>query len=601
MREELKQFREAMKKRGVTVYYQPYSDAHGSEDISARDQSVREISGFTGDSCTLVVLEKEAYIWTDSRFFVQAEIELKDSGVGLMKAGVPGTPSITAYLEEKFPEGGTLAFYAPLLGTKTGKELKELVEKKKGKLITDLDLVDDIWKDCPERSHEPIWVHELKYTGEEAKSKIDRVQEAMKKLDSTVFLTGRLDEISWVTNLHGSDIACNPVFLSYLMVKPRSAKLFCQENALTEEAKKYLADQGIKTGSYDDFLAEVGKLKDERVLTDLRDLNYAVYNAVVDKNTIVDALSPISLMKIVKNETELQGFRDCHVRDGVHLTKFLYWLKKTVKEGKADNYTEYDLGEKLDSFRAADPKYIELSFPTIPAYQANAAMAHYMPSKEQSSVVKPEGLFLVDSGAHYLDGTTDVTRTIALGDITPEQSRDYTLAVVGMLNLMFAVFPYYATAPNLDTYARQTMWRYGRDFGHGTGHGVGFVNNVHELPVSVRPWVHPDYRREVAFEPGMVTSDEPGVYVDGGYGIRIENMLICVKDPEHEGFNRFENLTWAPLDPDALDLSVMSKDDIRRFNKYQKRVRKTIAPLLPEEEREWLIHETRKIRREKKH
>ena len=385
------------------------------------------------------------------------------------------------------------------------------------------------------------------------------------------------------------------------MVKPRSAKLFCQENALTEEAKKYLANQGIKTGSYDDFLAEVGKLKDERVLTDLRDLNYAVYNAVVDKNTIVDALSPISLMKIVKNETELQGFRDCHVRDGVHLTKFLYWLKKTVKEGKADNYTEYDLGEKLDSFRAADPKYIELSFPTIPAYQANAAMAHYMPSKEQSSVVKPEGLFLVDSGAHYLDGTTDVTRTIALGDITPEQSRDYTLAVVGMLNLMFAVFPYYATAPNLDTYARQTMWRYGRDFGHGTGHGVGFVNNVHELPVSVRPWVHPDYRREVAFEPGMVTSDEPGVYVDGGYGIRIENMLICVKDPEHEGFNRFENLTWAPLDPDALDLSVMSKDDIRRFNKYQKRVRKTIAPLLPEEEREWLIHETRKIRREKKH
>ncbi|WP_315543644.1 aminopeptidase P family protein [Stomatobaculum longum] len=601
MREELKQLREAMKKRGITVYYQPYSDAHGSEEISARDQSVRKISGFTGDSCTLVVLEKEAFIWTDSRFFVQANIELKDSGVELMKAGVPGTPTIVEYLENHFPEGGTLAFYAPLLGTNTGKELKEFVAKKKGKLITDIDLVDDIWKDRPERSHEPIWVHDIKYAGEEAKSKIDRVQAEMKKLDASVFLTGRLDEISWVTNLHGADISCNPVFLSYLMVKARSAKLFCQENALTDEAKKHLEEQGIAVGSYDDFIAAVGKLKDERVLTDLRDLNFAVYNAVVDKNTIVDELSPISLMKIIKNDTELKGFRDCHVRDGVHLTRFLYWLKKTIKEGKADTYTEYDLGEKLNSFRAADPKYVTLSFSTIPAYQANAAMAHYMPSKEQSDVVKPEGLFLVDSGAHYLDGTTDVTRTLALGDITPEQSRDYTLAVIGMLNLMFAVFPYYATAPLLDTYARQAMWKFGRDYGHGTGHGVGFVNNVHELPVSVRPWPHPDRRREVTFRPGMVTSDEPGVYIDGAYGIRIENMLICVKDTEHEGFNCFENLTWAPLDPDALDLSVMSKDDIRRFNKYQKRVRKTIAPLLPEEEREWLIHETRKIRREKKH
>lgn len=215
MREELKQLREAMKKRGITVYYQPYSDAHGSEEISARDQSVRKISGFTGDSCTLVVLEKEAFLWTDSRFFVQANIELKDSGVELMKAGVPGTPTIVEYLENHFPEGGTLAFYAPLLGTNTGKELKEFVAKKKGKLITDIDLVDDIWKDRPERSHEPIWVHDIKYAGEEAKSKIDRVQAEMKKLDASVFLTGRLDEISWVTNLHGADISCNPVFLSY--------------------------------------------------------------------------------------------------------------------------------------------------------------------------------------------------------------------------------------------------------------------------------------------------------------------------------------------------------------------------------------------------
>lgn len=245
MREELKQLREAMKKRGITVYYQPYSDAHGSEEISARDQSVRKISGFTGDSCTLVVLEKEAFLWTDSRFFVQANIELKDSGVELMKAGVPGTPTIVEYLENHFPEGGTLAFYAPLLGTNTGKELKEFVAKKKGKLITDIDLVDDIWKDRPERSHEPIWVHDIKYAGEEAKSKIDRVQAEMKKLDASVFLTGRLDEISWVTNLHGADISCNPVFLSYLMVKARSAKLFCQENALTDEAKKHLEEQGI--------------------------------------------------------------------------------------------------------------------------------------------------------------------------------------------------------------------------------------------------------------------------------------------------------------------------------------------------------------------
>ena len=334
---------------------------------------------------------------------------------------------------------------------------------------------------------------------------------------------------------------------------------------------------------------------------DMSAVNYDCWLRVSGRNSVKDAVSPAALLKCVKNEAEQKCMRDCHLRDGVWLTKFLYRLKTAVTAPdygkKTGCLTETDAAAMLDGLRASDPKFLSLSFPTISAWGPNAALPHYFPVEETAAKILPKGLYLVDSGAQYQDGTTDVTRTIALGRTTKEERRNYTLTVVGMLNLMNAVFPRGTRGMNLDTFARQALWARGINFNHGTGHGVGCLLNVHEGPAAVRPRPNPDARRDIPFEPGMVTSDEPGVYVEGSHGIRTENLLLCVRHPKYDGFYCFESLTFAPLDPDPLDLSVMTDEDLDRFNAYQTQVRRKIGPKLNEEERNWLIHETREIRR----
>jgi Xaa-Pro aminopeptidase len=593
MRKELTDFRKIMKNRKITAWLSPCSDRHGGEYISAYDQCVKYLSGFTGDSSTLLILEKEAYLWTDGRYFVQAEKELKGSGISLMKAGEPGVPSMEEFIVSTLSDGDTFGFYAPLIDAQFGEKLVGELEKKHVGVHTDEDIVDMVWKNRPARSCHPVFVFPVASAGEDTGRKLRRIRLEMKKSDCDCFITSHLDEIAWLTNLRGADIECNPLFLSHLIVTKHDCRLFIQKKEAGNAVRKYLRETGITLCDYDDWTEAVKSLKGFRIFLDKAKTDYETFTALSGGNRITDAFSPVALMKCVKNKTEIMHMRESHIRDGVYVTKFLYRLLSDMDAGK--KITETDAAEMLDGIRAADRQYVSLSFPTISACGSNAAMCHYMPEKKTAAVLKKKGFYLVDSGAQYKDGTTDVTRTFALGETTAREKRDYTLTVIGMLRLMHAVFPAGIRGTNLDTIARMPLWEHGLDFNHGTGHGVGFLNTVHEMPVSVRMRPSKDPRMDVPFCPGMITSDEPGIYIAGEYGIRTENMILCVKDGKRKGFFAFEPLTFVPLDERPLDVSVMTGQDIQYFNDYQKQVREKIGPHLNAAERAWLIHETAEI------
>lgn len=597
MRDAIIRLRESMREAGVTVWVSPCSDAHGSEYIGAADQTVRFLSGFTGDSSTVVVTDTEACLFTDGRYFVQAELELAGSGITLMKMGEPGVPTITDYLRSALTEGGALGFYAPLISARQGSVWQRAAAAKGASLKTDRDLAGEVWEDRPDRSVSPLMVHDLKYAGESAAEKLSRLRAEMKKQGAEVFITGALDETAWITNLRGADIECNPVFLSYLVLTEEDCTLYVQEAALTEEARRHLEKEGITAADYDSFGEALSRIRGKRILLDVTGANYDTFLRLHSSNALVDVLSPAAVLKCVKNDREIRCMKASHLRDGVYVTKYIYYLKRLAREGFPKGYTEVDAARVLDGLRAADPKYVSLSFPTISAYADNAAMCHYMPEEKTAKVLKAKGMYLVDSGAQYLDGTTDVTRTIALGRTTKEERRNYTLTVCGMLSLLYAVFPRGVRGLNLDTFARKALWENGLDFNHGTGHGVGFFNNVHEMPVSVRMRPSADPRQDIAYVPGMVTSDEPGVYIEGRHGIRTENMILCAEHPKFRGFLKFETLTLVPLDPELLDTDYMTDTDLQRYNEYQALVLKKIGPKLTGEERDWLENETRSIAR----
>jgi Xaa-Pro aminopeptidase len=587
-----------MKEKQVTAWLSPCSDEHGSEYIGAHDECTKYLSGFTGDSCTVLVMPENAFLWTDGRYFVQASGELKDSGVTLMKMGEKGVPKLLEFLENNLKSGDVLAFSSRLFGARNGGRIAANMEARGVKVLTGEDLVGQVWKDRPARSAQPVWIHEAAFAGDSAETKLSRVREMMRSGGCSIYLTTALDETAWVTNLRGSDIECNPVFLSYLAVTENDCRLFVQEEAVSDQVRAYCAEHSIVLYPYDSWMDEISKLSGEKILMDLTASDYETWQDVKEKNKIVDALSPISRLKCVKGEAEIAHMKESHLRDGAYVTKFMYWLKNEAaaadREGRT--LTEVDASDHLDALRASDPNYISLSFPTISAYGPNAAMCHYMAQKDTAAPLHAAGLYLADSGGQYLDGTTDITRTFSLGQTSAEEKRDYTLTVMGMLRLLNVRFPKGSRGINLDTCAREPLWRYGLDFNHGTGHGVGYLGNVHEMPVSVRVRPSPDPRRDLPFEPGMVTSDEPGVYIENGFGIRTENMILCREDPEHEGFLGFDSLTFAPIDPEPLDLAVMEARDIEMLNEYQEAVREKITPMLDEDEAKWLAEVTKPVK-----
>ena len=592
MKQTIVDLRRVMQREGIDAWISPSSDAHQSEYPTEYDKCRRFLSGFTGSAGTLLVMKEEAFLWTDGRYFLQAENELKDSGITLMKMGEPGVPGLDELLEEKMKKDEVLGFNGSLLSFSEGKVIAGKVVKNGVKLAIGKELTDEVWTDRPERPHTKVFILEEKYAGKSAAKKISEVRERMKGRD--LLIVSSLSDIAWLTNLRAFDIKCNPLFLSYFILETDKATLFIQEEALSEEVRKYLAENGIDIKPYNSFDETVAGIKNKQIIFDEADVSYKTFISISKKenaNKLYSVLSPVTYLKNIKNDIEILNMKKSHIRDGVYMAKYMYWIKQQIKNGA--KLTEKTASDYLDNLRKEDELFLDLSFPTISGYAENGAIVHYEAEYETAKQMEAKGLYLFDSGATYKDGTTDVTRTISLGENTYEEKLHYTLVTIGMLRLLNTTFRRGAIGACLDIKAREALWDYGLDYNHGTGHGVGFVNTVHEAPTSIRNKINKDVYRNLEFEPGMVMSDEPGVYISGKHGIRMEILMNVVE--KQEGFLGFESLTVAPIDSEPLLVDVMTKKDIEFYNKYQKQVYDSISYGLSEEEKAWLKELTKEI------
>lgn len=592
MRATIVDLRKVMQREGIDAWISPSSDAHQSEYPTEYDKCRRFLSGFTGSAGTLLVLKEEAYLWTDGRYFLQAESELKDSGITLMKMGEPGVPTLDELLEKKLKSGEVLGFNGSVLSFSEGKVIAGKVVKNGVKLKIGKDITNEIWLDRPERPHSKVFILDEKYAGKSASTKINEVRERMNGKD--LLIISSLSDIAWLTNLRAFDIQCNPLFLSYFVLEKDRATIFIQDKSLTDEVREYLKKNGIDIKPYDDFDETVADISHKEILFDEADVSYKTFISISKKenaNKLYSVLSPVTYLKNIKSDVEVANTKKSHIRDGVYMAKYIYWLKNQVKNGA--NLTEKTASDYLDNLRREDELFLDLSFPTISGYADNGAIVHYEAEYETAKKLEAKGLYLFDSGATYKDGTTDVTRTISLGENTYEEKLHYTLVTIGMLRLLNTKFKRGAIGVSLDIKAREALWEYGLDYNHGTGHGVGFVNTVHEMPTSIRNKINKDVYRNLEFEPGMIMSDEPGVYISGKHGIRME-ILMTVVD-KGDGFLGFEPLTMAPIDNEPLLVDVMTKRDIEFYNNYQKQVYDSISGGLNEEEKAWLKEVTKEI------
>ncbi len=600
IQDRLKRLRAKMEENGIDYYIMPTSDFHNSE-YSADFFKVREyFCGFDGSNGTLVVSKNFAGMWTDGRYFIQAENQMKGTGVELFKMMNPGVPTIAEFLFDNMKDGQTLGFDGRVISTSIGENFEN---KLSGKVVTfkiDKDLAEEVWTDRPALPCHDMYVLSDELCGQSFADKLTKVRARMRALGTTSYLLSKLDDIMWLTNLRGNDVECNPVALSYAYITFDKFILFVQGKEVTDEVRAYCDKVGIELREYSEMMDFIQNVQIEgNVLCDKRNTNFLTYKTLLEKTDAAKVLlknekDPTELMKAVKNETELTNIREVYLKDSAVLTKFIYWVKTNV--GKIP-MTEFTAAEKLDGMRAELPGFIELSFPTISAYNANAAMAHYEATADNAAEVKAEGMLLVDSGATYMGGTTDVTRTIVVGKISDEIKKHYTATVCGMLRLAASNFMKGCTGRNVDTFARQPLWDLGLDYNHGTGHGIGYMLNVHEGPHNIR-WRYAEGVQEAVLEPGMIVSDEPGVYIEGSHGIRIENIVEVVKNIDNEfgTFLGFRHLTYAPIDLEAIDVKYMESKDIKLLNDYHKMVYDKVSPLIEDAEiREWLKDVTKAI------
>lgn len=593
--ERLAALRKEMAKRNISIYVVPTADFHESEYVGEHFKARKFITGFTGSAGTAVITMEEAGLWTDGRYFVQAEKQLQGSTVTLYRMGEEGVPTVNEFIEQKLKEGGTIGFDGRVVNTRWGLQLKEIAKKKNGALYVEEDLIDLIWKDRPALAKTPMFILEEKYSGKSTKTKLEELRAAMEKEGADTHILTSLYDIAWLLNVRGNDIECVPVVLSFLILTKTDCTWFLQEEILTDEIRAYLNENHIKTRPYEEVYAAAAELPaDAKVLLDRACVNYRICNNLKDSITIVDGANPTELMKAIKNPVEVDNTRAAHVKDGVAFTKFMYWLKQNIGKEKI---TEISASDYLEKCRREQEGLIELSFNTISAYGPNAAMMHYSATPESDAELKPEGFLLVDSGGHYYEGTTDITRTIVLGPITDEMRLHFTTVCRSNLNLANAKFLYGCSGLNLDILSRGPLWQMGIDYKCGTGHGVGYLLNVHEGPNGFRWRVVPERHDNGTLEEGMITTDEPGVYLEGKYGIRTENELVCHKAEKNEygQFMEFENITYAPIDLDAIDPDEMTGTERKLLNDYHKKVYETISPYLTVEEKEWLKKYTRAI------
>lgn len=592
--EKLAKLRSLMEERNLDAYFIPTSDFHETEYVGEYFKARQYMSGFSGSQGTLVVMKEQAALWTDGRYFIQAENELKNSTITLMRMGEEGVPTIQEYLGMYLPQHGCLGFDGRVMNTAFVESMLTALKEKQVSLRYEEDLVGMIWEGRPALPTKQGFYLEETYSGKSTKDKLVDIRAKMKSLHTTAHIITSLDDIAWILNMRGWDIACYPVMLSYLIIEEENAYVFIEQNKLTAELQANFTNNHIEVQPYHAIYEFVKTLSHERVLLNKAVVNYAIVQNLPLHIEIVDKVNPSQLMKAMKNEVEQKMNKIAHIKDGVAITKFMYWLKQNVGN---QEITEMSASDYLLSLRQQQENFLEPSFSTIAAYKEHAAMMHYSANKETDVALKKEGLFLVDSGGQYLEGTTDITRTFVLGPISDEIRLHFTTALRGFIRLAQAKFLHGCRGMNLDILARGPLWDLALDYKCGTGHGVGHLLNVHEGPNGFRWRIVPERNDSCILEEGMTQSNEPGVYVEGSHGIRHENEMVVRKGVKNEygQFMYLENITFAPFDIDGLDSSYMTQYEIAWLNAYHQEVYETISPYLTKEEASWLKEVTKPI------
>ena len=580
--QRLEDLREVMRREHLAAFIFPSTDPHQGEYVPDHWKGREFISGFNGSAGTAVVTLTSAALWTDSRYFLAAADQLKDTEFQLMKQKVEGTPTIAEWIGKECGAGVEVGIDGMVNSTNSVRELIAELRKQGGiTLRTNLDPLAQIWQDRPLIPVNPVEEYPLTYAGEAASVKIARIRQALRKLHADGMLMASLDDIAWTLNLRGTDVHCSPLFVSYLLISSTAVTLYINKEKLTPEVVAYLRGEGIGVDAYENVQRGLKDYFEYNILLDPDEVNYTLFNTVTRE--VIEAESPVKRMKTIKNDTEIAGFKQAMLKDGIAMVKFLYWLDKQLSEG--ETLTEISVSDELASLRAEQTLFRGLSFDTIAGYEAHGAIVHYESTPETDVPLRPEGLLLLDSGAQYLDGTTDITRTIALGPVTEEQRKVYTLVLKGHIQLELCKFPSGTSGTQIDVLARKDMWRAGMNYLHGTGHGVGSYLNVHEGPHQIRmEW------KPAPLVAGMTVTDEPGIYLAGKFGVRIENTLLVTyyNETEYGKFLKFEPLTLCPIDKKPIIKEMMLPEEIEWLNQYHRRVFEQLSPRLDDNEMEWL-------------
>jgi Xaa-Pro aminopeptidase len=589
IKDKLEIFRTEMKKHNLAAYIIPSSDAHISEYTADCWKSIEWISGFTGEAATVVITESSANLWVDSRFFIQAEKQIAGTEFILHKLKMPGVKDFPDWILDNISSSTMIGIDGYVFQVNSAKNIERILKNKNMVLVYEFDIPGLLWQNRPDIPQNNIFLHDEKYSGASAKDKIEQVRKKMIALGADVHLIATLDDTAWIFNIRGNDIECNPTPIAYSVIERDKALLFISGTKVPDDVRRYLINSGVEIHDYFKIENYIKSLDGVKLLLDPARMNYKLYKIITKNVKIIEQMNPSTKLKAIKNTVEIEGMRNALRRDGVAMLKFFHWLENSI--GK-ETITEVSTAEKMRNFRAQSDMYLGESFETITAYKANGAIVHYTANKENNAELEPDGFFLTDSGGQYYDGTTDITRMIHFSEPTEEEKLDYTNILRGVIELSMAKFPKNTRGAQLDVLARQFLWKSSQNYMHGTGHGVGCFLNVHEGPQSIRMEDNP-----VVLEPGMMITNEPGLYKENKYGIRIENIIMVTEDKTSEfgDFFKFETLTLCPIDKKAVNLHLMTAEQIKWLNDYHIRVREELEPLLDSTLKEYLYEKTKAI------
>jgi Xaa-Pro aminopeptidase len=587
--ERIQKLREIMKRENIDYYIVPSEDFHQSEYVAECFKSRAYITGFTGSAGTALIGREKAILWTDGRYFIQANEQLKGSGVELFKMRIPGWPTLEEWLMENMTEGQTLSFDGRVVPVNQYKEFMKIKENKNIRIVMDKDLVEEVWLDKPQMPKEKVFLHDIKYCGKTAREKIKEVRNEMKKLGGKAYIISSLDDIAWLFNIRGNDVKYTPVVLAYALIVENKAVLYIDKEKVSDADKEKLFEEGIIIKDYEDVFEDIKEIR-ESIILDPNKVSSYIYDQMHEDARKIEELNITTKLKAIKNEAEIQSLKNCQLKDGVAMVRFIKWIKDNV--GK-EEITELTLADKLCEFRSKGELFIEESFGTIAGYKEHAAMMHYSATEESVYRLEKEGILLVDSGGQYFDGTTDITRSIILGKISEKEKRDFTLVLKAHINLMKAKFLKGTTGSNIDILSRGVLWGEGIDYKCGTGHGVGFCLSVHEGPQTIRP-----IPNTIELEPGMILTNEPGIYREGKHGIRTENIMLVVEDERSDEFGefyRFETMSYCPIDIEGIDVKLLAEGEKEWLNSYHKETYEKLSLFLSDDEEQFLKYATKVI------